>query len=98
VCNDRNARRRYIRETDNPIDPATGRPVPTDKIKGPPGVQVDEYVGVAWGGRTRVENQHYLTTGTKLALGGKDKAVFRQLRDEGLTGVRVRELRVFFEG
>jgi hypothetical protein len=97
VRNDRNARRRFIRETDNPIDPETNRPVPMDKIKNPSEKQVDEYVGVGWGGRARVENQHYISTKTNQALGGKDKAIYQKLRQEGLTGVRVREFRVIFE-
>lgn len=66
-------------------------------IRNPSGVQVDEYVGVAWGGRARIENQHYLDTTVNLALGGKDKAVYHRLREEGLTSVRVREFRLIFE-
>lgn len=46
VRNDRNARRRFTRETDNPIDPATGHPVPMNAIRNPSGVQVDVDVGV----------------------------------------------------
>lgn len=68
--NDRNARRRFIRETDNPIEPAIGRPVPMNAIRNPSGGQVDVDVGVAWGGRARIANQHYLDTNVNLALGG----------------------------
>lgn len=93
----RHARRQFVRATDNPIDPATGRPVPMHKIKNPPGVQVDEYVGIAWGGQARLSNQHYLSTSTNHMLGSKDQAILQQLRADGLAGVRVRKFRLIFE-
>lgn len=67
------------------------------KIKNPPGVQVDEYVGVGWGGQARTSNHHYFSTSTNLMLGGKDKALVQQLRADGMAGVRVRRFRLIFE-